>query len=128
MVPFSIFFHYAYNVGPYILRSHGYDPKVQESAAGNYQKPSEVSISQGYEGGPLGVRAWLGLFNPMEMLRAIKFGLNMAQEVGNRDTRGTRNQIELGANMGPEPMPSTAHGGHGQAYERLLNPNERAMR
>ncbi|KAJ5526559.1 hypothetical protein N7513_010718 [Penicillium frequentans] len=129
MVPFSIFFHYAYNVEPYKL-THGsqcYDPKVQESGAGNYQTPSEVSISHGYEGGPLGVRAWIGLFNPMEILRAIKFGLDMAQEVGNRDTGGPGNQIELGANMGPEPMPSTAHG-HGQAYERLLNPNERTMR
>ncbi|KAJ6005225.1 hypothetical protein N7451_003169 [Penicillium sp. IBT 35674x] len=129
MVPFSIFFHYAYNVGPYILThaSQRYDPKGQESAAGNYQKSSEVSISHGYEGGPLGVRAWMGLFNPMEILRAIKFGLDMAQEVGDRDTGGTGDQVELRANMSPEPLPSTAYG-HGQTYERLLNPNERAMR
>lgn len=73
------------------------------------------------------MRAWIGLFNPMEILRAIKFGLDMAQEVGSRNSMGAGYQIELGPNTGPESMPSTTYG-HGQAYERLLNPNERAMR
>lgn len=74
------------------------------------------------------MRAWIGLFNPMEILRAIRFGLDMVQKVGNHDARGTGDRIELGPNRGPESIPSTTYG-HGQAaYERLLNPSERAMR
>ncbi|KAJ5636861.1 uncharacterized protein N7484_010174 [Penicillium longicatenatum] len=130
MVPFSIFFHYAYNVGPYKLTNgiQVSDPSLQESAAGGYQKPTQGSIPRGYEGGPLGVRAWIGLFNPMEIIRAIKFGLGMAQAFRRHDIVTTGSQSEFGPNMSPEHMPSTAYG-HGYAtYERLLIPNEQGMR
>ncbi|KAJ5281021.1 hypothetical protein N7478_006393 [Penicillium angulare] len=56
MVPFALFFPYAYRTSPYI-------------GAGPYQ------------GGFLGYRAWIGVYNPMELLHAIKFAFGMATEM-----------------------------------------------
>ncbi|KAJ5376953.1 hypothetical protein N7509_013839 [Penicillium cosmopolitanum] len=59
MVPFALFFPYAYSVSPY-LSVDSYHP---------------------YHGGFLGVNAWIGLFNPMEILRATAFAFGMAAEL-----------------------------------------------
>ncbi|KAJ5654692.1 hypothetical protein N7490_001695 [Penicillium lividum] len=130
MVPFSIFFHYAYNVGPYKLRNQNssYHPTVQEAAQEFHGKADQLAIPLHYEGGPLGVRAWIGLFNPMEICRAIKFGFYMTQQAGNRDERGG-NQVELGY-LGCEPiMPeSDPHGREQVSYERLLSPGALGIR
>ncbi|KAJ5746745.1 hypothetical protein N7520_011927 [Penicillium odoratum] len=124
MVPFSIFFHCAYNVGPYKLRNQNesYHPSVQEAEQEFHGKSDLVAIPLHYKGGPLGVRAWIGLFNPMEICRAIKFGFYMTQKAGSRDKRG-ENQIELGY-LGREPMmpESDSQGREQVSYERLLNP------
>ncbi|KAJ5726796.1 hypothetical protein N7493_005823 [Penicillium malachiteum] len=61
MVFFALFFPYAYRVSPYI----GTGP---------------------YKGGFLGVRAWIGLFNPMEILHAIKFIFDMGTELRNQES------------------------------------------
>ena len=58
MLPFSIFFHYAYSVRQYI-----------------------VSGDQNYQGGFLGGKAWLATFNPTETWRAVVFAFKMASEL-----------------------------------------------
>lgn len=58
MVGFSIFFHYAYSVTPYII---------------DKQVGSETGCSsqvKHYRGGFLGVHAWIGMLNPTEIIRA----------------------------------------------------------
>lgn len=69
MVPFSIFFHYAYDVGPYMIEGRHHHPE------GGY--PSEHSYAQHYQGGFLGIRAFAGMMNPRELLGAIGFVFKM---------------------------------------------------
>lgn len=69
MVPFSIFFHYAYDVGPYMIGRRHHHPE------GGY--PSEHSYAQHYQGGFLGIRAFAGMMNPRELLSAIGFVFKM---------------------------------------------------
>lgn len=57
MVGFSIFFHYAYSVTPYII-----DGQVDPETGCPQDKH--------YQGGFLGVHAWVGMFNPMEIICA----------------------------------------------------------
>lgn len=64
MVPFSVFFHYAYDVRPYIIDRH------TESGRGNVH----------YLGGPLGIRAFAGMFDPGEILGAIGFVFKMGKQ------------------------------------------------
>lgn len=64
MVPFSIFFHYAYDVRPYIIDRH------IESGRGNVR----------YLGGPLGMRAFAGMFDPGEILGAVGFVFKMGKQ------------------------------------------------
>lgn len=58
MVGFSIFFHYAYSVTPYLIGKEG------DSETGCR------SEERHYRGGFLGVHAWVGMFNPMEIIGA----------------------------------------------------------
>jgi Organic solute transporter Ostalpha len=58
MVPFSLFFHYAYSYRPYVVRS---DPV------------SGMGRNLVYKGGFLGIKAWMQVWNPREMLQAIAF-------------------------------------------------------
>lgn len=58
MAGFSIFFHYAYSVTPYII-----DKQVGcETGCSSQDKH--------YRGGFLGVHAWIGMLNPMEFISA----------------------------------------------------------
>lgn len=67
MVPFSIFFHYAYDVRPYIIDRH------PESGRGE-------SHYSHYQGGPLGIRAFAGMLDPGEILGAIGFVFKMRKQ------------------------------------------------
>ncbi|RAL13081.1 OSTA/TMEM184 family protein, partial [Aspergillus homomorphus CBS 101889] len=67
MVPFALFFHYAYSIRPYVIRKTL--PTVQPSLNPAYAAVTELR----YQGGPLGVRAWLGLLDPREILSAVRF-------------------------------------------------------
>ncbi|ROV91206.1 hypothetical protein VMCG_09374 [Cytospora schulzeri] len=68
MVPFSIFFHYAYDVGPYIIDRHGGGHLSSSS-------PSRVEAGEAqylqYQGGFMGIRAFTGMLNPSEYFGAI---------------------------------------------------------
>lgn len=57
MVGFSIFFHYAYSVTPYIV-----DEQVDPE--------NGSSEDQHYQGGFLGIRAWVGMLDPSELIIA----------------------------------------------------------
>ncbi|KUI59975.1 hypothetical protein VP1G_07199 [Cytospora mali] len=65
MVPFSIFFHYAYDVGPYIIDRNGH---ARAAEAGQ----DEAQYLR-YQGGFLGIRAYTGMLNPSEFFGAIAF-------------------------------------------------------
>lgn len=58
MVGFSIFFHYAYSVSPYII-----DKQVSSDTGCSPQ-------DEHYWGGFLGVHAWIGMLNPSEVISA----------------------------------------------------------
>lgn len=102
MVPFSIFFHWAYNVSAYDLTkarplplseiaTHSHDDIDNEAGLPNRAKlPGgqdnhhllhTLRDSEGtYQGGPLGVKAWVGLLDPREILHAIMFAFVMRSE------------------------------------------------
>lgn len=64
MVGFSIFFHHAYSVTPYII-----DEQVDPE--------NGSSQDQHYQGGFLGINAWVGMLNPMEIISAAASIFNL---------------------------------------------------
>ncbi|KAJ5984242.1 hypothetical protein N7481_006341 [Penicillium waksmanii] len=94
MVPFAFLFYYAYSVKPYKTSNarvkHSSDSQqylavVDSETGGHYIKR--------YQGGPLGVFAWLALFNPVDFFRDIKSAFDM---IHNARTGPSR---EAGMNM-----------------------------
>jgi hypothetical protein len=71
VVPFAFLFYHAYSIKPYTKMN------VKRSG-GSQQYLAVVDSETGgprvkrYQGGPLGVNAWLALFNPGELFRDIK--------------------------------------------------------
>lgn len=93
-VPFSIFFHFAYDVKPYYLENAGkHMPLAQAdlesgstgSGAGSpapAAKPAGPYTAVGaagtrYQGGFLGIWAFLGMLNPSELISGFIFGFTM---------------------------------------------------
>lgn len=70
VIPFACLFHYAYSVKPYTALS---SQKTSGSHPYVAVIDSEIGLPQGkrYQGGPLGIYAWLMLFNPVEFFRDI---------------------------------------------------------
>lgn len=66
LVPLSLVLIWAYNVRPYLINRSKDTMEAQE-----YHPHS-------YQGGPLGIWGFLAVLNPMEMLQAIKFALELA--------------------------------------------------
>lgn len=93
MVPFSVFFHYAYDVRPYHLDrlfEPAHDAEMQP--LGSAVRPTH------YQGGPLGIKAWVWVWNPMELISAVAFSFKMASEL----QRSTRQQQQQGAKRGSD--------------------------
>lgn len=105
MVPFSIFFHWAYDVGAYDLSKARPLPLAHMGASGTnsphdpengYHRVDQYQMEQqklqqdyynhpaanggAYYGGVLGIKALMTVVNPMEILRAIQFGFSMRSE------------------------------------------------
>lgn len=97
LVPFSVFFHYAYSVGPYIVDRHR-GPERGESRYLDYQ------------GGFLGVRAFLGMVNPSEILGAIAFMFTMRR-------RRNKSAARHGSGRGYDTVTSHESRNAGQAHE-----------
>ncbi|KAJ0120224.1 hypothetical protein J7T55_001081 [Diaporthe amygdali] len=89
-VPFSVFFHFAYDVKPYYLENAGkHLPLAQAdlesgSASGSpapASKPAPYTAvgaaGTRYQGGFLGIWAWLGMLNPSELISGFVFGFTM---------------------------------------------------
>jgi len=119
LVPFSIFFHYAYDVAAYdltkarplplsdIASTNSSTGSVEEGGYTGYQSQSGLgqpmkqqqsrfgNDTGAYYGGFLGFRAWLSLLDPRETLRAISFAFVMRSEAGKMD----RDVLQ----MGPPP-------------------------
>ena len=87
MVPFSIFFHYAYDVSPYDLNKprmlplseippqYGGDGEITPFNQSRHM--AEQQEGARYYGGVLGWKAWLRVFDPREIGRAIVFAFTM---------------------------------------------------
>lgn len=93
-VPFSIFFHFAYDVKPYYLENTGkHMPLAQAdlesgstgSGTGSPAPPAKPAgpytavgaAGTRYQGGFLGIWAWLGMLNPSELISGFIFGFTM---------------------------------------------------
>jgi hypothetical protein len=81
MVPFAVFFHYAYSTKPY--RMNGRNPRLENSQqylAVEETEAGRTHKSRQYQGGPLGIYAWLAFFNVFEFFREITSTYRMFQE------------------------------------------------
>jgi hypothetical protein len=78
-VPFSVFFHWAYRVSPYYIKNAAANKPLVSAEAGEYS-----TVGTTYQGGFLGIRAWLGMLNPSELIAGLRFGLTMASEENRR--------------------------------------------
>ncbi|OKP13130.1 hypothetical protein PENSUB_1230 [Penicillium subrubescens] len=81
MVPFAFFFLFAYSTKPYRVDGgnlrYGNAQEylaVEETEAGRTYKPRQ------YQGGPLGIYAWLAFFNALEFFREITSTYSMFRE------------------------------------------------
>ncbi|CAI7625221.1 unnamed protein product [Penicillium crustosum] len=86
VVPFAFLFYYAYSIKPYTTlnvncTSNLQDLAVVDSETGNPRVKR-------YQGGPLGVYAWLALFNPGELFRDIRSTFNMFRDFKTEDETG----------------------------------------
>lgn len=82
-VPFSIFFHHAYSVSPYYLeRASLHKPLAAEETG--YTTNGVNPVGTHYQGGPLGIWAWAGIFNPSEFIAGLRFGFQMRSKTGRR--------------------------------------------
>lgn len=120
MVPFAVFFPFAYNVGPYIIsrRDRISDATNQHRANGR----AEATGVHYYQGGFLGMRAFIQIFNPMEILRAIKFAFQMVTEFrnsGNKATDHMEFEYNLQSQAAPYSMPLNPAAK--VSYEPLVN-------
>ncbi|KAL3455171.1 organic solute transporter Ostalpha-domain-containing protein [Aspergillus heterothallicus] len=93
VVPFAFLFYYAYSIKPYTTL------KVESTTNPQYRvvvdSETRSPSVKGYQGGPLGIYAWLALFNPGELVRDINMTFNMF-----RDSK--MEQTEAGIGLGPQ--------------------------
>ena len=69
MVPISLFMAYSFPASPYLMRSSG----GHEAGNGQHHPKS-------YLGGFLGVKAFIAMWNPYELISAISFALRIVGE------------------------------------------------
>jgi hypothetical protein len=76
LVPIACLFHYAYGIGPYLL------PRQDFTDSHDYDTISENGsrLPQHYQGGPLGIWAWLMMCNPLEVVRDIRDTFSMLEQ------------------------------------------------
>ncbi|KAL3474446.1 organic solute transporter Ostalpha-domain-containing protein [Aspergillus californicus] len=78
VVPFAFLFYYAYSIKPYTtfdVRSTS-DPQFLSVADSETGSPRVKR----YQGGPLGIHAWVALFNPGELFGNVKMTFNMFRD------------------------------------------------
>lgn len=67
-IPMALFFCYAYPYKVYLVTK---DTKEVDGPNG----PIAVDFSKPYQGGPMGVHAWLSMLNPSDTMGAIVFAI-----------------------------------------------------
>ncbi|KAJ5899346.1 hypothetical protein N7495_004090 [Penicillium taxi] len=73
MVPFAFFFHYAYGTGHYIITGSSAPFQMsQQYIAVDSNVESGEDHQRRYQGGPLGIYAWIALINPVNFFSEIK--------------------------------------------------------
>lgn len=80
MVPFALFFNYAYSTKPYRMSSSARNGNSQEYLAVEENEAIRNYKSRQYQGGPLGAYAWLAFLNAVEFFREITSTYHMFQE------------------------------------------------
>ena len=68
MVLFSFLFWFSYGHRPYVLSKN--------STIEDPSRNLDPSVPQKYHGGPLGIWAWLGIFDLRDLLRGIMYSLS----------------------------------------------------
>lgn len=94
-VPFSFLFHFAYDVQTYDLKNvdkniplahkphHSDLEAAQDSSSTDglvgrqKARPGVSTAGSSYQGGILGIWAWLGMLNPSDLISGLIFGLTM---------------------------------------------------
>lgn len=88
-VPFSFLFHFAYDVNTYNLENvDRFIPLAQSDAEAGHSASPDMSKPNGayegvstagssYQGGFLGISAWLAVLDPSELISGFVFGLTM---------------------------------------------------
>lgn len=107
-VPFSLLFHFAYDVKTYDLKNvdrfiplaHS-DIEANGSTSSGIPKPNGAmyegvsSAGSSYQGGFLGISAWLAMLNPSELISGFVFGFTMMssknREMGITTARRSQN-------------------------------------
>lgn len=105
MVPFAIFFHWAYDVKSYHL------PSLDEELRPMYSAARQLR----YEGGRLGLKAWLWIWNPKEIISASLFSFAMFSEskkVCIRNQDHVYEQSALSTGLGPNTCYESHAGGY----------------
>lgn len=129
-VPFSLFFHYAYDVGPYIIhrgrQSHPQlpSPSRVEFGAGAGAADGGAQYLQ-YQGGFLGIRAFAGMLNPSEYFGALAFAFTMfrGRGSGRKGSNAAGGYDDVGSGNGHEmsrrerKRVEKGRGHHGRRYE-----------
>lgn len=106
-VPFSILFHFAYDVQTYYLENVDrniplahVDVEAGSAASANGLKPHGAygvrSAGSSYQGGFLGIRAWIGLFDPSELISGFIFGFTMLRRENREMGINTVRRAETG--------------------------------
>lgn len=102
MVPISLLLVWAYSVQPYLIKRS--QTHVMEAGG-------PTALPRSYQGGFLGIRAFLAMFNPMETLEAIAFAFKMATEgqgsAGGRQGYGQARYESYGSDSQDEQHPMT---------------------
>jgi hypothetical protein len=117
MIPLSIFFFFAYPWSPYLLSHQRY--------ADDGEMGGRASLPSRYEGGPLGIHAWLGMLDPTEIVQAIIFAFKIItgarKNVGIAGMTTKSTQSSLGADQtydllapGQEARPYTSYDAYRQ--------------
>jgi len=91
VVPFAFLFYYAYSIKPYTTLNAACTTNRQNLVVVDSETGSP-SVKR-YQGGPLGVYAWLALLNPGELVRDIKMTFNMFRDAKTE-------QMETGMGVG----------------------------
>ncbi|KAJ5082264.1 hypothetical protein N7532_011307 [Penicillium argentinense] len=78
VVPFAFLFYYAYSIKPYTTLNVKCTSNLQYFAVVDSETGSP-RVNR-YQGGPLGIYAWLALFNPGEFFRDVKSTFNMFRD------------------------------------------------